>query len=92
MSREEQMCLYLSGVVQGVGMRHYVYRQAGRIGVKGWVRNLPDGRVQCLAQAPPEVLEQFASQLENARVGRVDHVSKEKVDYPAKYKDFTIES
>ncbi len=90
-NKEEQLCLYLSGIVQGVGMRQYVARQAKRLGVKGWVKNLPDGRVQCLAQAPSEILENFVEQLENARVGRVDHIKREQVEKPADYKNFTIE-
>ncbi len=91
MSKEEQVGLYLSGLVQGVGMRHYVYSQATRLGVKGWVKNLPDGRVQCVAQASPGVLEEFIKCLENARVGRVKQVEKEKVQEPKDYNGFVIE-
>ena len=40
----------ISGVVQGVGFRYYVLRQATSLGLTGWTRNLPDGRVEVVAR------------------------------------------
>ena len=39
----------VSGRVQGVGFRYYVLQTASRLGMRGEVRNMPDGRVECLA-------------------------------------------
>lgn len=49
----------LSGVVQGVGFRAFVVREATASGVGGWVRNRPDGCVECEATGPAGALEQF---------------------------------
>lgn len=39
----------IGGVVQGVGFRNFVQRRAAELGVRGWVKNLPDGRVEVAA-------------------------------------------
>lgn len=52
----------ITGVVQGVGFRPFVYRLAERHGVTGWVRNTSAG-VEILAQAAPETLEAFVEAL-----------------------------
>ncbi|MCD6249340.1 MAG: acylphosphatase [candidate division Zixibacteria bacterium] len=55
--------LLISGMVQGVGFRYYTYQKAQQLRVTGWVKNLPDGRVQVLAEGEREVLEEFISEL-----------------------------
>ena len=68
--------VYISGLVQGVGFRFATYRHAGSLGLTGWVRNTPDGRVEALVEGERGVLE---GMLEWCRQGpvlsRVDKVN-----------------
>lgn len=50
----------VSGLVQGVWFRQSTAEEAHRLGVKGWVRNLPNGRVEILAEGARDALEALA--------------------------------
>jgi acylphosphatase len=51
------------GRVQGVGFRYFVLREATRLGLSGWVANLSDGGLQCVAEGPKPALELLAASL-----------------------------
>jgi acylphosphatase len=51
------------GRVQGVGYRFFVIRSAVELGLTGWVANLPDGAVRCVAEGDHASLEAFAERL-----------------------------
>ncbi|MBG0567600.1 acylphosphatase [Actinoplanes aureus] len=51
----------VTGVVQGVFFRDTCRRVAGQQGVTGWVRNLPDGRVEAVFQGAPESVERLVT-------------------------------
>lgn len=74
----EQAHVLISGMVQGVGFRHATYRQALKLGLRGWVRNLPDGRVEAVIQGERPIVEQLLAWCRKgpalARVDRVDAV------------------
>lgn len=69
------------GQVQGVGFRWFVWRQAERLKLRGFARNLADGSVEVVADGPDQELAQFEQALERgpsaARVAGV-----EKLDVP----------
>jgi len=51
--------IFVRGLVQGVGFRWSMQRVARRLGVRGWVRNLPDGRVEAVVEGPRDKVEQL---------------------------------
>ncbi|MCX8172527.1 MAG: acylphosphatase [Archaeoglobaceae archaeon] len=53
--------IYVSGVVQGVGFRYYTAKIAKELGIKGFVKNLSDGRVYIYAVGEEKALEKFIS-------------------------------
>jgi len=73
--------LHVTGVVQGVGYRPFVYNLARRLGITGWVRNASDG-VWCLAEGEPAVLSAFERALrdEAPPMAVVESVVAEEVD------------
>ena len=65
----------IGGRVQGVGFRYFAEDAARREGVRGWVRNLPDGRVEAVAEGEAESVERFERAIRHGPPGaRVDHV------------------
>ncbi|NPA17154.1 MAG: acylphosphatase [Aquificae bacterium] len=54
-----------AGTVQGVGFRYFVRSKAKEFGVKGYVRNLPDGTVEVVAEGDEKTLWEFFRAIEN---------------------------
>ncbi|TMD04953.1 MAG: acylphosphatase [Chloroflexi bacterium] len=70
-----RLTAHVRGDVQGVGFRDYVQRTAAELGLAGWVRNLPDGTVECVAEGPRDALEKLLSRLQRGpSLADVDNV------------------
>lgn len=54
-----QAHVYISGFVQGVGYRQFVKSKAHELGLTGWAKNLPDGRVEAVFQGKRAKIEQM---------------------------------
>jgi acylphosphatase len=81
----------ISGTVQGVFFRREVTRVARRIGVTGWVRNLPDGSVEVIAEGDTQKLDEL---VQFCRIGpsgaRVKNVGVEWSDFKGEFRGFRI--
>ena len=60
---KKQIHVYYNGKVQGVGFRFTAQDLAKGLGVFGWVKNLPDGRVEITAEAEEGALKDFLEQV-----------------------------
>jgi len=62
----ESRQIFITGMVQGIGFRPFVYRLARELGVLGWVNNSPQG-VSIAAEAPTAVLDLFITRLQTEK-------------------------
>jgi acylphosphatase len=83
---------FISGEVQGVGYRFFVQRSSAAHQVRGYVRNLKDGRVEVLAEGSPRAVEAFRHDLAagptHSRVGTIEELV---VEPTGLYSNFRIE-
>ncbi len=90
---KEAFLAYISGIVQGVGYRYFAYRKANEYGLTGYVKNLPDGRVEVFAEGEKVRLEHFISDLKRGpQFAMVEDVRVEWQPFQNKYDRFYIES
>ena len=95
MIRKEKMkakCyhLYFEGVVQGVGFRYTAHRLADKYNIKGWVRNVPDRRVEMYAQANLSSLDAFIHAIRESFRSYITNVDCKEVPLKSELKDFQI--
>lgn len=86
-----QVHLFISGSVQGVFFRMHTHKKALELKLTGFVRNLPDGRVEAYAEGNQDALEKFVEWCHHgppaAKVAQVE----ESWDYGEnQYGDFRI--
>jgi len=82
--------VFISGRVQGVGYRFSTLNMAQQLGVTGWVRNLPDGRVEAVFEGAPEKVEAAIRWChQGSAAAMVQAVAVER-EQPEGIRDFTI--
>jgi len=76
MPPDKTVRLRITGEVQGVGYRIWATRTAGRLGLRGWVRNRSDGSVEALATGAPEAVAAFVEACrQGPRAAQVNEVT-----------------
>ena len=77
--------------MQGVGFRWFAQEAAEREGLTGWVRNLPDGRVEAYVEGDSESVERVERALRRGPGGaRVENVHVDLEEPGGAYDDFSI--
>lgn len=83
--------VFVSGMVQGVSFRYYTMQAAAHLGVTGWVRNLPDGRVEAVFEGEQEDLDRMLAWChEGPRSARVEHVEVLPQAWTGEFESFRI--
>jgi acylphosphatase len=67
-SEPVQKHLKIRGRVQGVGFRYFTTKKAGEYGVKGWVKNMPDGTVEVFMSGEKQSVERMKRLLHSGPV------------------------
>lgn len=77
MKIDQHVCqarIFFAGIVQGVGFRYNAQHFAVQLGLKGWVKNLPDGRVEACVHGPQDKIEHLCQRLKSHYDGSVSSV------------------
>lgn len=89
--RETIRAYRVTGRVQGVGFRWWARREADALGLRGTVRNCPDGSVEVIVAGDAQALERLRSLLAEGPPGaRVDRVQERPVQDPPPPAGFEI--
>lgn len=81
----------IEGRVQGVFFRHHTQEMAHQLGVKGWVKNRRDGRVEAVFEGDIETVDQIVEWChQGPSEAKVTKVSVTSEDYIGEYEDFSV--
>ena len=88
---KKQIHIYYSGAVQGVGFRFTAESIASDLSITGWVKNLPDGRVEVVAEADEGTLKEFLSRINKYFSKYIQDTGIEWLVASGEFKEFGIE-
>ncbi len=87
----QQAHVFIEGRVQGVGFRHFTKVNAEEVGVYGWVKNLPDGRVEAVFAGPMDHIREMVNRCEQGPgSSRVDNIDVEVEEADEDYDTFEV--
>jgi len=82
--------IHFSGTVQGVGFRYTTLSFAQQLSLTGWVKNLPDGKVQAVVEGPREKIEELSLRLKGQFGSFIREQHIEWLPVRGEFKDFSI--
>ena len=86
----QRLRIFYSGTVQGVGFRMTAAGVAGRHAVTGFVRNLPDGRVELVAEGDAAELDRLAAAIADRMRGYIDAADRHTSDAVGEFDGFAV--
>ena len=90
-NRKVQLFVLITGKVQGVGFRNFTQRNAQQLGVNGYAKNLPNGKVEVVAEGDKSQLDALIALLKvGPRYARVDSLHVDERPFTGEYKTFGI--
>ena len=90
-NRKMQLFVLISGKVQGVGFRNFTQMNAKQLGINGYAKNLPNGKVEVVAEGDKAQLDALVALLKKGpRFARVDSLDVDERSFTGEYKTFGI--
>ena len=90
-NRKMQLFVLISGKVQGVGFRNFTQMNAKQLGINGYAKNLPNGKVEVVAEGNKAQLDALVALLKKGpRFARVDSLDVDERSFTGEYKTFGI--
>jgi acylphosphatase len=86
----QRLTCFLSGRVQGVGMRYAIHDLARLYPIGGLVENLDDGRVRIVVEGPLEVLDAFLKRLMEIAPGHIQKLDRFQSEATGEFRQFVI--
>lgn len=84
--------VYYTGRVQGIGFRYTAERLALDLHLTGWVKNLPDGRVELVCEGSKDKIDQLLENIQKSTLGL--HIKKSSLTWEKptqEFSDFSVE-
>ncbi len=90
-NRKIQLFVLIDGKVQGVGFRNFTQRNAKQLGIKGYAKNLPNGKVEVVAEGDKSQLDALVALLKKGpRFAKVDSLHADERPFTGEYKIFEV--
>lgn len=88
---KKRVHVFISGLVQGVFFRQNTKEKALEVGLKGWVKNLQDGRVEAVFEGEEEKIEEMIEWLKEGPIlAKVEKIEKIEEPFRGEFKNFEI--